>query len=85
MKFTSVINEIYQTAFGQRKYTRENALNEFTKLFQNPVWFWLVFSLAVLSIVLSIKYYLTTKTQFWSSFNTSTLYLIAVLLSNNSG
>lgn len=85
MKSTSVINEIYQAAFGQRKYTRENALNEFTKLFQNPVWFWLFFSLVVLSIVLSIKYYFSTKTQFWSSFSTSTFYLIAVLLSNNSG
>ena len=85
VKFTSVIDEIYQAAYGQRKFIRENALNEFTKFFQNQIWLLLFIILIVLSIVLSLKYYLLTKTHFWSSMSTSTFYLIAALLSNNSG
>ena len=83
MKFTPIINEIYQVAFGQRKFSRENALNEFNKLFQYEIWIFILISVITLSIILSIKYYLSIKKDLWSSF--STLNLIAFLLSNNSG
>lgn len=35
--FLKLKTNICQAAFGQRKYIRENALNEFTKLLQNQV------------------------------------------------
>ena len=83
MKFTPIINEIYQVAFIQRKFSGENALNEFNKLFQYEIWIFILISVITLSIILSIKYYLSIKKDLWSSF--STLNLIAFLLSNNSG
>ena len=83
MEFTTIINKVYQIAFGQRKFSGENAFNEFNKLFQYKIWIFMLISLISLSIILSIKYYLSVKKDLWSSL--STFDLIAILLLNNSG
>ena len=85
MKFTTVIKEIYRVVFGQRIFTKENALNYFAKLFHFNVWLLIIVCLITLAFVLSIKSHLTVKNNFWPSFNSSLFYLLGTLLLNNLG
>ena len=55
MKFTPVINEIYNIAFSQRKFIKKDALKELTNSFEIEVWLLIIISLITLSFVLSIK------------------------------
>ena len=85
MKFTAVINDIYRVAFGQRIFTKENALNDFVKLFHLNVWLLTIICLLVFAFILSIKSNLSVKNNFLSSYNSSLFYLVGTLLSNNLG
>ena len=76
------MNEIYQINFAQRKFVRENALNELTKSFQFEVWLLILISLITLSIIMSIKYWLLTKNHFFSFLISSVFRLIGHLLNN---
>ena len=84
-KFSAVISEVYQVVFGQRKFVKENALNEFTKFYEMEVWIMIIISMLTLSFVLSFKYWITLKRDFCSSFSTSMINLIGQLLLNNPG
>lgn len=85
MKFTSVISEVYQISFAQRKFLKNNALTELTKSFQKEVWLLIIISLIILSFTLSLKYYLLTKKNFWYSFTSSLFHLIGYFLLNVPG
>ena len=84
-KFNAVINEIYQVNFGQRKFTKENAFDEFTKFYVKEVWFMIFISLLALAFILSIKYWTTLKRDFCSSLSSSLINLIGHFLLNNPG
>lgn len=85
MKFTAVINDIYRVAFGQRIFMKENALNDFAKLFHLNIWLLIIICLLVLAFILSIKSHLSFKNNILPSFNSSLFYLVGTLLSNNLG
>ena len=85
MKSTSVINEIYQTAFGQRKFINENALKEITKSFQIEVWLLIILSMIILPSILSLKHYIKFKKEYLFTFNSLVFHLISSFLLNNAG
>ena len=76
------MDEIDQIDFAQRKFVRENALNELTKSFQFEVWLLILISLITLSIIMSIKCWLLTKKNFFSCLISSIFRLIGHLLNN---
>ena len=84
-KFSAVISEVHQVVFGQRKFVKENALDEFTKFFQKEVWIMIIISMLTLSFVLSFKYWFTLKRNFCSSFSSTFIDLIGHFLLNNPG
>ena len=79
------MNEIYQVDFGQRKFTKENAFDEFTKFYEKEVWIMIIISMLALSFVLSFKYWFTLKRNFCSSFSSTFIDLIGHFLLNNPG
>lgn len=85
MKFTSVINGIHQVAFAQRKFIKENALNELTSLFEFEVWISIIIALIFVPIVLTIKRHLKSKQSFSSLFSSSIFHLLGTLMSNSTG
>ena len=84
-KFSAIINDIYQINFGQRKFTKENAFDEFAKFYEKEVWFMIFVSLLILTFVLSIKYWIRLKRDFCSSLSSFLINLIGHLLLNNPG
>ena len=80
-----MINNLYHIAFLQRKFVKENALDDIVKSFQLNVWLLIVVSLIILTLVLSIKSYLLSKDGFLTSFSTSLFHLFSASLSNTSG
>ena len=85
MKSTSVINEIYKAAFGQRKFINENALTEITKSFQIEVWLLIILSMIILPSILSLKHYIKFKKEYLFTFNSLVFHLISSFLLNNAG
>ena len=85
IKPSAIINGIYQVVFGQRKFVKENALAEFTKFYDKEVWIMILISMLTLSFVLSFKYWITLKKDFFSSFSSTMINLIGHFLLNDPG